>query len=114
MVAEPKGWGVSDRMAIGMDTRGQSGWRRTPFQPRVRATGSDRVFGWVTTGAGIWALVLLGLVGLFLVIRAWPAFQERGWAFFTTVDWRVDLTPPQFGVAGLLYGTVVVALVAMV
>lgn len=83
------------------------------FVPRPRPTGSDRTFSAVTLGAGIGVLVLLGLIGLFLAYRAAPAFADRGWAFFTTTEWRLDLTPRVFGVAGLVAGTVVVAVIAM-
>ncbi len=84
------------------------------FVPRPRPAGSDRVFSSVTLGAGLVVLVLLGLVGIFLAYRAYPALADRGWAFFTTTRWRLDVRPRVFGVLGLLWGTVVVALIAMV
>lgn len=74
-------------------------------------TRADRVFTGVTTAAGVTVLVLLGLVGLFLLIRSRGAFEAMGLDFFTTVEWRND--PPDFGVLGLLCGTVLVALIAV-
>lgn len=84
------------------------------FVPRGKPTGSDRVFLTAARVAGIWVVVLLALVGIFLFYRAWPAIQARGLGFFATDQWRVDLQPPVFGVLGLLWGTVVVAVIAMI
>jgi phosphate transport system permease protein len=84
-----------------------------PYAPRPRPAGVDRVFSRVTLAAGSTVLILLVLVGVFLLYRSWPAFRVRGLGFFTTTLWRTDLEPPVFGVLGLLWGTVVVALVAL-
>lgn len=74
-------------------------------------TRADRIFDRVTTTAGISVLVILGLVGVFLLLRSRGAFEAMGLDFFTTVEWRTD--PPDFGVLGLLCGTVLVALIAV-
>ncbi|MBX3315058.1 MAG: phosphate ABC transporter permease subunit PstC [Actinobacteria bacterium] len=58
--------------------------------------------------------VLLGLVGLFLLLRSREAFDVAGWSFFTRVEWRSDTSPPEIGVLGLLTGTVIVAAIAVV
>lgn len=76
-------------------------------------TRSDRVFHGLATTAGASTLVILVLIGTFLSIKAWPAFQEAGLKFFTTTQW---LPPPRgnsFGVAALLYWTVMIALIAL-
>jgi phosphate transport system permease protein len=85
-----------------------------PFVPNPPPTGKDRWFARLTAGAGVTTLVLLILVGVFLLNRAWPALHTAGWSFLSTVDWQMQLHPPRFGVAGLLYGTVVVAVIALV
>ena len=87
-----------------------------PLPRRVVSTSSrsDRVFHRLATGAGMSTLVILALIGTFLFIKAWPAFRYAGLKFFTTTQW---LPPPRgtsFGVAALLYWTVVIALVALV
>jgi phosphate transport system permease protein len=76
-------------------------------------TRIDRVFGAVTTGSGLTVLVLLGLVGLFLLLRSREAFEVAGWSFFTRVEWRSDTSPPEIGVLGLLSGTIIVASIAV-
>jgi len=74
-------------------------------------TRADRNFTRVTTAAGVSVLVVLGLVGVFLLLRSQGAFEDMGFAFFTTTEWRMD--PPEFGVLGLLCGTVLVAIIAV-
>jgi phosphate transport system permease protein len=64
--------------------------------------------------AGISVLAILGLVGLFLVLRGREAFSAEGLGFFTTTEWRTDTNPPQIGVLGLLSGTVIVAVIAVI
>lgn len=76
-------------------------------------TRIDRAFLILTSSAGITVLVLLGLVGLFLLLRSREAFDVAGWSFFTRVEWRTDVSPPEIGVLGLASGTVIVALIAV-
>jgi phosphate transport system permease protein len=72
---------------------------------------ADKAFRRVTTGAGLVMLAILAVIGFFLVYRAVPAFQVSGFGFFTTV--RFDAASRELGVLGLLYGTVAVALIAV-
>ena len=85
----------------------------TPRTVRVTHTRSDRVYRRVAASAGVFTFVLLALIGIFLFIKAWPAFQDAGWSFFTTQEW---VTPPRgdtYGVAALLYWTAVIAVIAL-
>ncbi len=50
---------------------------------------------------------------MFLFLRSQDAFDVTGWSFFTTEEWRTDVTPPEIGVLGLLTGTVTVAVIAV-
>lgn len=52
-------------------------------------------------------------MGLFLLLRSREAFDVAGWSFFTRVEWRDDVVPPEIGVFGLLAGTVQVAVIAV-
>ena len=64
--------------------------------------------------AGVSVLVLLTLVGLFLMLQSHQAISESGvLRFLTRTEWRTDVQPARIGVAGLLVGTVLVALVAV-
>src|SRR5262249_19139453 len=86
----------------------------TPRTVRVTHTRSDRIYRRVAASAGVFTFILLALIGIFLFIKAWPAFQDAGWSFFTTQEW---VTPPRgntYGVAALLYWTAVIAVIALV
>ncbi|MFJ7212984.1 phosphate ABC transporter permease subunit PstC [Amycolatopsis sp. NPDC098790] len=72
---------------------------------------ADRAFRRVTTGAGLAMLAILVVIGFFLVYRSGPAFEASGFGFFTTI--KFDAANSALGVLGLLYGTVVVALIAV-
>jgi phosphate transport system permease protein len=67
----------------------------------------------VARGTGYATLVLLGLIGLFLFLEGFPAFHVAGWKFFTTSGFSTIGKVKHFGVEASLYGTVVVALVAL-
>ena len=85
--------------------------------PRViveEPTQIDRWFDRVTLWSGLAVLVLLALVGLFLLLRSRDALDVTGvWRFLTTTGWRTDVHPPRIGVLGLLTGTVLVAVIAI-
>ncbi len=87
---------------------------RAGRRPADTPSGVDRAFTGATTTSGLVVLLLLTLIAAFLVREAWPALQETGWSFFTTVEFSVVGNPPVLGVLGLLVGTVVVALIAVV
>jgi len=86
---------------------------RRPRQIRDRPGGLDRIFTAMTTSAGLLVLGLLALIGFFLLLRAQPALQQAGWRFFTTVEFTTSGVEPVFGVLGLAFGTVVVAVIAL-
>lgn len=73
----------------------------------------DRMFDRFTLAAGLTVLFLLTLIGVFLLYQSRHALSEAGWSFFTTIHWRTNTYPPSIGVVGLLFGTVVVALIAV-
>jgi phosphate transport system permease protein len=74
----------------------------------------DRVFRGLTRGTGYATLVLLFLIGLFLLLEGLPAFHVAGWSFFTNSGFQTTGKVTHFGVEASLYGTVVVALIALI
>jgi len=102
-------------VAIATETLGPGG--RAPLRPAVirndRRRG-DRVFRGVARGAGYGTLVILFLIGLFLLIQGFPAFRIAGWSFFTNSGFQTVGKAKHFGVEASLYGTVVVALIALI
>jgi phosphate transport system permease protein len=85
-------------------------------QPRsidIARTPADRAFRRLAQSAGVTAFVLMGLIGTFLLIRAWPALRVAGPKFFTELAWRPDTPEHTFGIAAVMWGTVVIAIDAL-
>lgn len=86
----------------------------TPREVVDVPTRVDKIFNRTTLASGLFVLVLLTLVGFFLLWQSREALSVSGlWSFLTREEWRTDVSPPRIGVAGLLLGTVLVALVAV-
>jgi phosphate transport system permease protein len=77
-----------------------------------KPAGVDAVFAHSARAVGATVLVITGGVGLFLAYQAVPTLRDYGFSFFTEEQWSPDTN--QIGIAGVLVGTVSVALVAMV
>ena len=58
------------------------------------------------------ALLIMVCVGSFLAINAWTALHKAGWSFLTTQSWNAN--GGQFGIAAVVVGTFLIALVALV
>jgi phosphate transport system permease protein len=86
----------------------------TPRTITVRRALGDRAYRAIASGAGALTLVLLVVIGVFLIVQSAPAFQQQGTRFLTTLVWQPDGTHHQFGIAAVLYWTVVIALIALV
>jgi phosphate transport system permease protein len=75
---------------------------------------ADRVLAGLSSGAGAFLVLLIGLVTTFLVIRALPAITGDRSNFLTARNWDVGGDPLDFGVLPLLWVTVLISLLAMV
>ncbi|MFF2958000.1 phosphate ABC transporter permease subunit PstC [Streptomyces sp. NPDC057963] len=73
----------------------------------------DKVFLGLSRGSGILLLVIMASIAAFLTYRASLAVSKDEGNFFTTFDWNPAGDPPVFGIAVLLFGTVVSAVIAM-
>jgi len=87
-----------------------------PRTVRPARTGGDRAFRTTATGGGALTLVILGLIGTFLIIEAWPAFKLNGWQFLTRFEWNPEDAAAHHlsGVGAIMYWTIVIAIIAMV
>lgn len=75
----------------------------------------DRIFKVVAAAGAASVLAILGLVALFLFIDAAPAIRLAGLGkFLTTFEWQPDAEPARFGIAAVLYGTTLIAVIALV
>ena len=72
---------------------------------------SDRAFRATVRTAALLCLSVMGLIGLFLLLRALPALRATGWSFLTTAQWLPGTG--HFGVAAVLEGTVLIAGIAL-
>ncbi|MFK3981619.1 phosphate ABC transporter permease subunit PstC [Micromonospora sp. NPDC050397] len=84
-----------------------------PTPIRQRRGPSDLVFRGVASGGGLVVLVVMLLVGGFLLVQAQRALDVAGWSFLTEQAWEPDVGAGHFGIAAVLTGTVLIALVAI-
>ncbi|MET3988289.1 phosphate ABC transporter permease subunit PstC [Streptomyces sp. PvR034] len=86
-----------------------------PVSQSGRSTGraGDKIFSGLSQGSGILLLVIMASIAVFLSYRASIALSDNKGNFLTTFDWDPSATPPVFGIAVLLFGTVVSSIIAM-
>jgi phosphate transport system permease protein len=64
-------------------------------------------------GSGLVVVGLVVLVGIFLTWKAVPSLLDNDAPFFTSRVWSPADTPPRFGIAALLWTTVISSVMAM-
>jgi phosphate transport system permease protein len=73
----------------------------------------DRIFLGLSRGSGIFLLVIMAAIAVFLTYRASLAISKDHGNFLTTFEWNTNTLPPVFGIAVLAFGTVVSSIIAM-
>ena len=71
----------------------------------------DLIFRGIIRTSGIAVLTVMSLIGVFLAYRAAKALDVAGWSFLTEQAWEPD--SGKFGVAAIIVGTVLIAVVAI-
>ena len=92
--------------------------REITTKPRL----SDRIFRGVVTSGGLSSLVILGLILIFLLFNGYNTLKTQGIHFLTSSNWQaavndagqVDPKNSHFGIAAMLIGTMLVAIIAVV
>ena len=92
--------------------------REIVTKPRL----SDRIFQRVVTGGGLSSLLILGLIFIFLLYQGYQTFASEGLGFITGSQWsvafndagQIDLEQSKFGIAAMLIGTLLCALIAII
>lgn len=79
-----------------------------------KANVGDRIFNRTITGAAFTSLIILAGITVFLGAKAVPVLQEQGLSFLTETMWDPLGVPPEFGIAGMLYGSLLLAVIALV
>ena len=72
------------------------------------------MFNRVITVAAFSALAVLAGIAIFLGAQTIPVLQTQGLSFLTTTAWDINTDPPTAGIWGMLYGSVVLAIIALV
>jgi phosphate transport system permease protein len=74
----------------------------------------DKIFRTVARIAGFTAFGILFLIGFFLLLRGLPALRAVGLKYFTTSGYSTIRKPYHIGALAPMYGTVVVATIAVI
>ncbi|HEY4753025.1 MAG TPA: phosphate ABC transporter permease subunit PstC [Candidatus Limnocylindrales bacterium] len=94
------------------ESAGQAEEIASPRQVRQLLQAQDRAFRGISRAGGVIVLAIMVLVGAYLTINAIPAIAKVGvWEFLSTAEWSPATF--HFGVAELLTGTVLIAMVAL-
>jgi len=79
------------------------------LQSAATSHRGDRVFNRTITAAAFTALVVLAGITVFLGLQTIPVLQTQGLSFLTTSIWA----PPDYGIWGMLYGSVLLSVIAL-
>ncbi|HET7659650.1 MAG TPA: phosphate ABC transporter permease subunit PstC [Oryzihumus sp.] len=87
----------------------------SPLSGDGASTGrlGDRLFGGAARGAGLLVIILVVLIATFLLSQAIPAIAHDKANFLTSTDWNVDGDTLSFGIANLLWVTVISSVIAL-
>ncbi|MEN9693000.1 MAG: phosphate transport system permease protein [Actinomycetota bacterium] len=94
-----------------------------PRNISVIRQGSDKVFRGILIAGGLAAFVLLSGIFGYLAISAAPVLKAFGLEFFTGSSWYAgdgllpsegSMDPPTFGLAPMLWGSLLIAIIAVV
>jgi phosphate transport system permease protein len=100
--------GASTRLRTGPPPEARPPEPRKLVNRRVRG---DRIFIGGSYLSGVFVLFIMVGVGIFLTVEAMDALSAQGVSFLTTSEWETDRG--QFGIASIMLGTGLVALVAV-
>ncbi len=85
-----------------------------PPPPQVVERGPDRTFRLLTLVSGLLVLFIIIAIGVYLFYDAQPALSANTANFWTETDWFPNEDPPFFGIAALVYGTIITSVIALV
>jgi len=105
------GSGLTEELPRLNDTAPESGAESRRQIVSVRSL-PDRLFRGLTRTAAVAVLSVMGLIGLFLLLKSTQAWRRVGLSFLTEQTWFPDVGV--FGISAVLLGTVLIALVALV
>jgi phosphate transport system permease protein len=81
-------------------------------------TRVDKIFRGSVASAALFSLLVLFLIAAFLLYRGFEIFSDFGLGFITNSKWQMlnpeDISTATFGIAAMLVGSVITALIAIV
>jgi phosphate transport system permease protein len=78
-------------------------------------TVPDKIFFGLSTGAAYSSIVIVSLILIFLVWRAWTAFEQQNvFNFIFGSGWDNSTQPPVFRIGPRLYGSLIIAAIGVV
>jgi phosphate transport system permease protein len=92
----------------------------SPREISTEPRRSDKVFRGVVSAGGFSSLAILGLIAIFLAYRGFEVLKEEGLGFIINAEWTItqdesaNVVESHFGLAAMLVGTILCALVAVV
>ena len=92
----------------------------TPEQRKIviRRGRADTIFRGVIAAGAMFSLLLLALIAGFLLFRGFEIFEDFGFSFLTGTQWDAGSgdasAPAHFGIAAMLVGSIVTAVIALV
>ena len=92
----------------------QPGATPLPIEIPNDRSREDKIFRAVARSAGFAVFVILFLIGFFLFYRGLPALRAAGPKYFTTTGFSTIHKPYHIGALGQMYGTVIIALIAVI
>jgi phosphate transport system permease protein len=88
--------------------------RPRPALSMSTGRAGDRIFAGLSRGSGLVILAIMAAIAVFLVWKAIPALQDDKANFITSQEWNPDGTPAKFGIAQLVFGTLMTSVLALV
>ncbi|HEV7205301.1 MAG TPA: phosphate ABC transporter permease subunit PstC [Jatrophihabitans sp.] len=79
-----------------------------------RARFGDRIFLGLSSAAAVTVILIVVLIATFLLIKSVPSIADDKVNFLTSTEWGTDPGNLRFGIANLLWVTVIISLIALV
>ncbi|GAA3241172.1 phosphate ABC transporter permease subunit PstC [Actinocorallia longicatena] len=86
---------------------------RAPRKPTSTGRNGDRLFYGASLGSGVFVLVIMAAIAVFLVWKAIPALQANEANFLTSEEWDANSIPARFGILQMAWGTVAASTIAL-
>jgi phosphate transport system permease protein len=106
--------GSAEALAVSVDSTPVSGGGSTTAGSGGKVRIGDRLFAALATGASAFVVVLVVLIAIFLLIKSVPSIADDHVNFLTSTEWQTDPDNLRFGIANLLWVTVIISLFALV